>query len=151
MKIVFVGEPAVGKTSLIMKFLSRDEKVKMTIGVKIFKLMKNIVVFDLSGQKRFEFITKSDLVFKNARLVVFVFDLSRPSTLYNGLKRFYSKIKDKRKILVGNKSDLVNLSNLISLIDKVANEYHFEKYFITSAKTGEGVKELFSYIANVIE
>ena len=110
-KIVLIGDNAVGKTSLIMKYLGREIPNKPTIGIELHNIEvqgKRIIAWDLSGQKKFFPVLNPYL--KGADLYVLVFDLSRPETLESIIKWseiVYSVAGNKAKaVLVGNKKDL---------------------------------------------
>jgi len=102
----------VGKTSICRAYLGKELPKTMTIGIEIEYLKlndKEIVIWDISGQKRFREVVESFMI--GASLVVLVFDLSRRETLLN-LKEWVDILtkntmsKEIKAILVGNKADL---------------------------------------------
>ena len=158
MKMVLLGDGAVGKTSLIQKFVSGQfaGQYKATIGVDLFK--KGVIVdgqsislqvWDLAGQ---EFFKKYHQHFLGGALGAFlVFDLTVPPSL----KNLNTWIRDTRPttgginyVLIGNKVDLAE--NRDDIKDKaldLAMQYDIS-FFETSALTGEGIDELFTYLAS---
>ncbi len=159
-KLILTGDYKVGKTSLIKRFVDNSfgESYHSTIGVEISQ--KNLslseetkidfVIWDVGGQiiqmapfrKRF---------FGGANSAFIVLDRTRSNAL-KSIEIWYNEIKkqvrnDINIILVGNKSDLVN-DIVISEegIKEIADQNGFN-YILTSAKTGENVKESFLYIA----
>lgn len=159
-KILLLGDAAVGKTSLVQRFVHNRfaKSYLMTIGMepseKFVELENGTVIalsiWDLAGQERFRFIRHT--FYKGAKAALLVFDLTRSSTLENIVKwdkEFTNHCgKDALKILVGNKSDL---QDQIAVSDKECqsmNEQIGSKYYIpTSALTGEHVNDAFMYIA----
>ena len=112
-KIVFIGEASVGKTSIceMIKNKEFNNDIKPTIGVdfytNIFDNVK-IQIWDTSGQKNFRFIIETYL--RNSSLNILVFDLSDYDTflsLDNFIKTL-KKFNDSKIILVGNKADLIS-------------------------------------------
>ena len=104
-----------------------------------------IYLWDLAGQQLFKKIRTYYM--SHALLTVIVIDLSKYSTFninhwITDLKIFSPK---SDFILVGNKSDIVHPkkhADLLSKIKLLENLYK-HKIHITSAKSGENIKELF--------
>ena len=157
-KIAVIGDQFVGKTSLLYKYLNKDELVKATIGntyeIKItsFDGKKVTINFiDTSGQDKFKAITKS--IFHEADGFIIVFDLNNEITFDNILYWFYEikntiDIHDTEILMIGNKNDLERKVSLqrIHNFEKINNlgiEYLFHE---TSAKTGDGVDESISIL-----
>jgi small GTP-binding protein len=160
-KIVILGDGAVGKTSLIQKFTKgafEKEYVK-TIGAQFSKYNKEIdgdiirlIFWDIAGQIDFNFL--NHLFYKEAKAAIIVFSLE-PNDLgsnsfthitnwYNELNKYCSEIPI---VLFANKVDLVDKDKIdISRIQEVVKNHNFLNYYITSAKTGEGVIEAFNAI-----
>ncbi len=66
------------------------------------------------------------------------------------LKKYSEKLANRKQIIVANKLDSVQDSTNIEAIEKLAKENQLELYKV-SAATGEGLKELFSHVAEVIK
>lgn len=66
------------------------------------------------------------------------------------LKKYSEKLANRKQIIVANKLDSVQDSANIEAIEKLAKENQLELYKV-SAATGEGLKELFSHVAEVIK
>ena len=162
-KILLLGDAAVGKTSLVQRFVHNRfaNSYLMTIGMepseKFVELDDGTVValsiWDLAGQERFRFIRHT--FYKGARAALLVFDLTRNSTLENiekWNKEFTNSCGKKAlKILIGNKNDLKDQIAVSEEECQAVNEKINSLYFIrTSALTGEHVNEAFLTIAKYL-
>ena len=148
-KIILTGSFGVGKTSLFNQFIFSqfDDKYLTTIGVKVNK--KNIevdgeevslLVWDIAGEVSQDKVPHS--YFLGASGIIYVFDLTRPSTYKNiqgDIDYLKEMVKGAEIRVVGNKSDLVSESQINEI--KAGIDYPLD--IITSAKTGENVNELF--------
>jgi len=156
-KIVVLGHFGVGKTSLIRRFVTDtfSDNYKVTIGVHITKKLVEIsidnqvslILWDLEGTD--DIMTIRDSYLLGTHGLVFVFDVSRPSTfehLSDDLKIVKGKVPDTPVMVVGNKSDLVDKNEL----QVVLEEHKLKVDFLTSAKTGESVNELFLKLATML-
>ena len=115
LKIGLIGDSQIGKTSLMVKYVegSFDEDYIQTLGVnfmdKKIQIRNTVITFsiwDLGGQK--EFINMLPLVSNDAVTILFMFDLTRKSTL-NSIKEWYRQVRGFNKtaipFLVGTKYD----------------------------------------------
>ena len=156
-KIVILGHFGVGKTSLIRRFVkdSFSDNYKVTIGVHITKKVVEItadetislIIWDLEGTDDIKMLRDSYLLGTHG--VVFVFDVSRPSTFQNineDLKIVKIKTPKIPIMVVGNKVDLVILNDLQSLL----KDNNITANFLTSAKTGNSVNEMFTQLASLL-
>ena len=156
-KIVILGHFGVGKTSLIRRFVkdSFSDNYKVTIGVHITKKVVelsadetiSLIIWDLEGTDEVQLIRDAYLLGTHG--VVFVFDVSRPSTFQNineDLKIVAEKTPNTPLIVVGNKIDLVINNELQGLL----LENNIEANYLTSAKTGDSVNEMFTHLASLL-
>ncbi len=158
-KIIFCGDFAVGKTSLIRRFVeNRFEKDYIsTLGVQLSKktvaltqkTKMNFIIWDIGGQRQFNLNRVQ--FYNGANAAFIVVDRTRPDNLisveqwYNDLKKAISRTIPI--IIVANKSDLVDEIVINEdEIKKVAKQFEFH-YILTSAATGENVNDAFLYIA----
>eukprot|EP01105_Mastigella_eilhardi_P023766 TRINITY_DN6045_c0_g1_i3.p2 TRINITY_DN6045_c0_g1~~TRINITY_DN6045_c0_g1_i3.p2 ORF type:complete len:226 (+),score=74.11 TRINITY_DN6045_c0_g1_i3:71-679(+) len=115
-KIAMVGDSQIGKTSLMVKYVEGtfDDDFIQTLGVnfmeKTISLRNNEITFsiwDLGGQK--EFVNMLPLVCNDAVAILFMFDLTRKSTL-NSVKEWYRQARGFNKtafpLLIGTKFDI---------------------------------------------
>lgn len=157
-KVLLIGEAAVGKTSLTLKFVHGKFKSDyiLTVGmepyskyVKIGNDMATLSIWDIAGQQRFDVFRT--MFFRGAKAALLVFDLTRPATLAK-LEEWHEDLLknagfDVIKILVGNKNDLVDYRS-VSQKDALAfaSKIKALTYIETSAKTGNNVDESFQTI-----
>ncbi|GJJ13012.1 septum-promoting GTP-binding protein 1 [Clathrus columnatus] len=104
-KVGMVGDSQIGKTSLMVKYVegSFDEDYIQTLGVnfmeKTISVRRTTITFsiwDLGGQR--EFVNMLPLVCNDAVAILFMFDLSRKSTL-NSVKEWYRQARGFNKLL----------------------------------------------------
>ncbi len=157
-KVVMVGDPGVGKTSLIMRYVKGffQHDYKATVGTQIMSkevYVKNATVklsiWDIGGQEKFD--TLAPAYYKGAAGGIAVFDLTRRETLEK-LPKWISRLTTYANpnvsiVIVGNKSDLVDerqvsLDEAMEMADNLGLPY-----IETSAKSGKNVIKLFEFIA----
>lgn len=148
-KVILTGSFGVGKTSLFNQFIYSkfSDKYLTTIGVKVNK--KNLTIndkdlsmllWDIAGEVAQDKVPTS--YFLGASGIIYVFDLTRPSTYKNldkDLDYLKGIVNGAAIKIVGNKADLVTEDD----IAKVKEEIPIEWDIITSAKTGQNVENLF--------
>jgi len=157
LKIIIVGEPAVGKTSLVKKFISGQfaKDYRSSIGTNIFikKIdLKNIgkvtiQLWDIAGQERW--INMRHLYYVGAKGVLIVGDLTRKNT-FDQINQFW--IPDIKQycelapiVLIANKSDL-KMEVSEKEINYLGKEINAISILFTSAKTGQNVEMAFKII-----
>ncbi|UCG70939.1 MAG: GTP-binding protein [Thermoplasmata archaeon] len=168
-KVVLLGDSAVGKTSLIRRYVIdefHDHYIE-TIGTKVSRkdleieidgkeFSLSMQIWDVLGQKAYSAVQSKALVGMNGALLVA--DITRKETLDNIESYWIPTLKkvvtDAHLIFLANKEDLkdtkqFNLDELIQISSKyTTSDEH--GYFLTSAKTGENVEEAFFAIARMM-
>ncbi|MGH9944679.1 MAG: Rab family GTPase [Pyrinomonadaceae bacterium] len=155
-KICMLGTFAVGKTSLVRRFVESiySDKYHTTVGVKIDKKVVAVgereamlLLWDIQGEEQAQDLRKSYL--RGASGYLLVADGTRKDTLYKALA-IQTRAQDTLGlvpfILLLNKSDLVDQWELEDreLEALMQKGWRIVK---TSAKSGEGVEEAFHALA----
>jgi Ras-related protein Rab-2A len=162
-KIIIIGDPAVGKTSLIKKYVKTtiDSEYLPTVGAQISKQPVKLLIgkdiinvallfWDIAGQDHFKVLHK--VYYNGAKGVILVFDLTKPNTL-TSIQKWQSEALGylKKKIpmiLVGNKSDLKDQIKVTKEdINNMKEIIHVSDSYETSALDGTNVTEMFYTIA----
>ncbi|MBW0517501.1 hypothetical protein O181_057216 [Austropuccinia psidii MF-1] len=203
-KLVLLGEAAVGKSSVVLRFVQNDfqENKEPTIGAAFLtqkcRLEDKVIKFeiwDTAGQERFHSL--APMYYRNAQAAVVAYDVTKSSSLEKA-KTWVKELQRQGNqniviALIGNKIDLVQSNsdssdspssssgddeaddatatpdNAAPSSDSVPNAtpssskrqvskaeaeaYAKESgllFFETSAKTGEGVVDVFTQIASKI-
>lgn len=160
-KVSVIGDYAVGKTSLIKRYMtdSFDEGYKATLGAAIstFKTRVDdsevsLQVWDLAGQTSFRRVRVQYLFGTDFAIVVF--DLTRKETL-DCVKEWVDDVRqgapEVLTFLVGNKVDLKEDRVIkLSSVERVEKKHNMLGYLETSAKDGTNVNELFQQIAKLL-
>ena len=160
-KITVVGDVRVGKTSLISKYTlgTFETDYVETIGAQFSKYDKDVngdnirlLFWDIAGQRDFDFLRPSFYRDTNAAIIVYSLEENQLGELSfkninnwnQEIKQFCGKIPT---VLFANKVDLIEEDSLDHLIiNKIIQDLDFFDYYITSAKTGQGVHEAFNAI-----
>ncbi|KAL0219234.1 hypothetical protein P9112_004887 [Eukaryota sp. TZLM1-RC] len=165
-KILVVGDPAVGKTSIIKRYVHKmfSPHYKSTIGLdfalKILNVDENNVFklqfWDIGGQERFGQMTS--LYYREAVAALVVFDITRQAT-FSAVQKWKADIDSKvclpndepiPVILLANKSDLVKQNLDKSRMDAFCKEHNFQGWFATSARDDVGINEACSFLVEKI-
>ena len=162
-KVIVIGDPSVGKTSLLTKFAKNkfEEVYLPTVGVNIVKetielkernATINLMFWEVAGQPQFYMLHRP--YFNGADGMLLVFDMTRSSTFSN-ITNWYSSaekfgLSNIPRILIGNKVDLKDERKIILPMAEHLSEKLNAPYFETSALTGDTVKEVFQKIAELV-
>jgi small GTP-binding protein len=197
-KLVLLGEAAVGKSSVVLRFVSNEfqSNKEPTIGAAFLtqkcRLEDRVLryeIWDTAGQERFHSL--APMYYRNAQAAVVVYDITKASSL-DKAKTWVKELQRQANpniviALAGNKLDLVQSSSssasagassesedeaddatatpgenpgsgdepesLRQVPREEAQAYATEAgllFFETSAKTGEGIVEIFTEIAKKI-
>lgn len=163
-KICMLGDPGVGKTSLIKRFVydEFDDEYLETIGTKITRkevfIKKGsdeaqvvLMIWDIVGHKSPKAVPPS--YYAGAEGVIVVCDITRKET-YDELDYWVDLLSAMTEnvpiIFLGNKADL---RDALSVTDEEMKKLASSKdriYFYTSAKSGLNVEEAFNAMAHMI-
>uniref|UniRef100_A0A0D9VPI5 Uncharacterized protein n=1 Tax=Leersia perrieri TaxID=77586 RepID=A0A0D9VPI5_9ORYZ len=160
-KILLIGDSAVGKSSLLVSFVSAshiDDEIAPTIGVdfKIKFLTVNekklkLTIWDTAGQERFRGITSS--YYRGAHGIILVYDVTKRESFTNLADvwtkeiELHSTNKECIKMLVGNKVDK-DEERMVTREEGLAFAQESGCLFLeSSAKTRENVEKCFEELA----
>jgi small GTP-binding protein len=168
-KVCLLGDFAVGKTSLVRRFVYNlfDDRYLSTIGVKVSRktlvvpqggevLEMSMMIWDLAGSGEFNQARMSYL--RGAAGAVLVCDVTRPQTLTN-LQIYASDLMrlnpEARFVVAANKCDLVDGATarreclLREQVEEFAGGIN-APWTLTSARTGDDVETLFRHLAGAL-
>ena len=158
LKILFIGDSQVGKTSLLLKYTEHifPEEHITTIGVEYkdkFVIKDNynirLQIWDTAGQERFRSITKN--IYRNAHGVLFVYDITNKESflnIKNWIKDLQNVGNDIKGVILGNKIDLEQKREVQKeLAEELANKNEMP-FLETSAKQNIKVNEGFDLMIN---
>jgi len=152
-KVVFIGNPTAGKTSLLNR-ICHDKFIQnydSTIGVDFFtktvfynESIFKIQLWDSAGQEKYRALIPSYI--RGASIIFLIYDLNHHESFdainnWLGFVNQYTNKEQVKIILVGNKKDLERKVKYEEGQNLAKKEGML--FFETSAKTGEGVVEMF--------
>jgi len=163
-KIIILGDPSVGKTSLILRYTDNAFRRSYvpTLGVhvskKIFKIEDSVVqltLWDIGGQLKFQ--TMRQQFYRGSDAAFLVFDLTRPDTFKtipnwytDVLEQLSNRSEDLIGYIVGNKNDLKEQRKITKKrATTLANQLNLG-FIETSALLGENVDYAFSEVARLL-
>ncbi len=167
-KICMIGDFSVGKTSLIRRYLDRQfsDHYLSTIGVKISRkelsfstldadeTICQLMIWDIEGKTEFQSITTSYVA--GAKGAIIVADLNRPDTIEHIQEHLALILSinpgDIAIAIALNKSDTVSQESTQTIVDslQLTQHYSVRQVYITSAKTGDAVEEMFEWLARCL-
>jgi small GTP-binding protein len=161
-KMCVIGEAAVGKTSLIKRFVfdKFSDRYIATIGSKTSAkelqitndsqdILLQLQIWDIIGLRSFAKLQTR--AYKGADGAFIVCDISRKGTLKTfslWLMALYKAAGEIPVVLLANKHDLEPDFG-VKEIEEALGDYGFP-YFLTSARTGENVEEAFISLGNLM-
>ncbi|MFX0108222.1 MAG: Rab family GTPase [Candidatus Hodarchaeota archaeon] len=164
-KVVVLGEGAVGKTAIVTRFSHGFFRTdyKTTIGSQFAvknidvkaeddqNLVVKLQIWDVAGQSRFQILRP--MYYRGSNGGLLVYDVSRRRTFM-----LLDEWLEELKRAIGKDIPLVLVANKTDLPDRVVEpsegrEYadaHGMPYVESSAKTGEGVVDIFEQLGNTL-
>ena len=162
-KLIVIGDPHVGKSSMILRYTDKAFRRSYipTIGVNITQKniqveqhMIQLILWDIAGQTKYEHFRQD--FYSGSTGALLVFDRTSKKSFENIRKWFEDlkkNVEDPKKlqiILCGNKSDKITELQVSSEEGiAIAQKLNIE-YMETSALTGKNITESFTQIANNI-
>jgi Ras-related protein Rab-21 len=160
-KIVTLGEGRVGKTSISLKFVKNEfhNNEISTVSANCLKStipvqggVVNLNIWDTAGQERFRALASN--YYRQAKGAVVVYDITDRNS-FDKVVSWIKELKDQGEkniviVVAGNKCDMekerqINRAEAMEFCRKLQI-----KHFDTSAKTGNGVNEIFTELASLI-
>ena len=159
LKILLVGDPGVGKTSLMIRYVNNkfNDNCSSTIGIGfkekivIINSIKYIItVLDTPGQERYQTITKS--YFRFAQGIFIIFDLTDKES-FNSLENWIKIIKE-----VVEEPNIIILANKVDLLDNKVGDDQIKdfslknqiKIITISVKENANIDKAFNEMINLI-
>ena len=156
-KMVLVGEMAVGKSNMVSQYVKaefHDEYISTnganfdhkTLFIEEYNKTLNMHIWDTAGQERFRALSR--IFYKDAKAAILVYDVTRRGTFEELKKYWYQEMlnnapEDIALGVAANKSDLV-LDSQVPESEGIEFAKSIGAIFkTTSAKTGDGIEDLF--------
>lgn len=175
-KIVLLGDSAVGKTSLIRRYVydQFEGSYVTTIGAKVTRkemaiekdgseVELNLIIHDIIG--RAGYMALHARTFAGVQGAILVSDLTRKGTL-NALESYwipllFQVVDNVPLVFTSNKSDLTDeIAYKPTAIENIASRYNIgiegslqeglKSRYVTSAKTGDNVEKAFESLGHLM-
>lgn len=159
MKVVMCGDWAVGKTSLVRRFVENrfDHDYKPSIGVNIAVKIVDVGgkkvkldIFDTGGQERFRPLRQR--YYKGASAAVFVYDMTRAESAVSVQDRWVADVESVvpegfERMVIANKADLGSERTVSEYAGQQLAQRIGAIYTETSALDGRNVEQAFIELA----
>ena len=160
-KITVIGDPAVGKTTLIKKYTTGafQKEYIATLGAQFSQYEETVndtkvhlIIWDIAGQETFNIMRRKFYSGTSGAIIVFSHgpgeqkSIDHIDTWFKEIKKYCGEVPIA---LFGNKIDLVDeniLDKNKKSIDSYLKNHDYQGYFETSALTGQGVTEAFKML-----
>ncbi|KAH0795395.1 small GTP-binding protein [Histomonas meleagridis] len=161
-KVVIIGSVAVGKTSLtnLIQYSHFEEEYQATIGAGYIPYRTTfegqeveLQIWDTAGMERYKSL--GPIYYRDAVAAIIVYDQTDQDSA-DAVSKWYGAFHATVKtpiyvVIVGNKDDLDNKVVSNETMEEYAKANNFD-FFLTSAKTGKNVNELFnSVISHLVQ
>ncbi|KAB7501111.1 Ras-related protein Rab-21 [Armadillidium nasatum] len=158
-KVVLLGEGCVGKTSLVLRYVEdkfSDKHIStlqasfLTKRINIDGQRVNLAIWDTAGQERFHAL--GPIYYRDSHGAILVYDI----TDEDSFQKVKNWVRELRKMLgndiclaiAGNKVDLEKDRHVSKELAETYSEEVGAFHCFTSAKTDEGVDEIFLNLSN---
>lgn len=161
MKVVLVGDTQVGKTCILNRLVTNtfNQMNSATVGAAFQTHVVStpagcvtMQIWDTAGQEKFRAL--APMYYRSADVAIMVFDLTNPES-FSAVEKWAEELTDKapsglQTILVGNKNDLTEQRRIDKKdAEELAFKHGATEYFECSARTGNGVVEIFTKVAEL--
>jgi len=165
-KVCLVGEHAVGKTSLIRRYVldEFDDRYIVTLGAKVSKremtitlqdrgeVLMDMTVWDIMGSRGFRELLR-EAYFHGAQGILAVCDVTRYATLTDlddWIEAVFRTVKPVPIVFAVNKADQTQHAAIADAQVRGAAEAFGAPHFFTSAKSGENVDAAFRALGSAV-
>ena len=165
-KICLLGDGAVGKTSLIRKYVldKFDDKYLPTIGTKVSRkeivltfpreqitVDLTLIIWDIVGQKAYQKLRH--MYYQGANGALVTCDITRSETLesiQDWTESLFQVATTVPVIIIANKSDLEDQAEFGSKeLEQMAGRFKAPHYY-ASAKSGQNVEKIFHRLGELL-
>lgn len=162
-KVVVAGPGGVGKTTLLKRYETNNYiPAVSTVGInflvmdqEVGETVLRIAYWDYAGEDRFRSLFPGYCQGSSGAMIVF--DTSRIQTM-SELPEWLRMIRQHNDpdipiILLGNKIDTINENDMHSIAEtanKFSQEQNLAGYYLTSAKSGEGMESPFAHLGILV-
>ena len=158
LKLVVLGDTTVGKTCVVTREVtnSYNEKGMPTLGASFHSKSirvndRNVMmqIWDTAGQERYRAMTP--MYYQGAHVVLIIYSITSKAS-FDAVDKWISELTEKSTtssviLLIGNKADL-ELERQVTAVQGAQKAKDCGAIFMeVSAKTGDGIKEIFSVAA----
>lgn len=158
-KIVLLGDGRVGKTSILNRYINNtfNDKQEMTINCSFYEkviefngVKYTFCLWDTAGQEKFNALT--NIYYRDAKGAILVYDVTMKES-FTKVEKWFKELKVFNESTVisvaGNKIDSNQFEVDKSQVDQFCESNEID-HFYTSAKTGEGLDDIFYKLAQKI-
>lgn len=158
-KVVLLGHTGVGKSSLVLRFITNEFKpgTQSTIGASFMSKVMMVdqqpikfQIWDTAGQEKYHSL--APMYYKGAAAAIIVYDITRQDT-FDTLKEWVNELKEQGPenivmAIAGNKSDRADERQVEAATAQNYAASIGASFMETSAKTKSNVDEIFVTLAN---
>ena len=157
LKVIMVGNSAVGKTSLVARYVEQPftERTVSTSSPVFISATENVngenvdlEIWDTAGQEQYRSLMA--MYFRGANVALLCFS----KETFGSIPEWNQAVKDAEPhckiLLVLTKSDLLSEDEIQGVyhdVEGLDSAIEYVDFLVTSSKSGEGVRELFSTAA----
>jgi small GTP-binding protein len=157
LKVILIGPEAVGKTCLVSSYFDNplEDQVLSTVApaftptiIKLGNITVSLQIWDTAGQERYQSI--SQMFYRDSQIALICYDETKFDSIDKWVNQLRTSVSDCVIFLVSTKADLLTEAEFAVAGQKgsdKAKAIGAERHMMTSAKTGMGVKELFTEAA----
>jgi small GTP-binding protein len=162
MKVVLVGDTQVGKTCIVANLVGNTFKTSSpaTIGAAFQTHVMStpqgpitMQIWDTAGQEKYRAL--APMYYRSADIALVVYDVTQLDS-FEAMEQWCNELTEKappdlQMVIVGNKIDLVEDRVVqTDAADQWATDHNAKAYMEVSAKTGQGIMQLFGKVAEFV-